>query len=232
MDKVQVKRAQVWINYAIGTWLAPEEIVSLPTVGTNVEVALARLDKAWNKKDKESALQQIRRIREDKLLSTLETGVAYLCCGHVLVEMEKMEEAEFFLRKAVIITPRSHAHFLAVLNWLLGILYWLKEKKRSQASNLWDDSIAYFTRLARDGSTDMKKKAWYEQQISIMQNAMRLAIEEDLLPPVDIISGVNLPPPPPVVFITDVDETSSSGQMETRWSRPRKQPRHTRRNRP
>ena len=218
--KTQIDLARDWVGYTIGTWLAPNEIVSLPTVDVNVELALARLDDAWNNKATESALQQIKRIRSDKFLEPLETAVAFLCCGQVLVEMGRLNEAEAFLRDAIIITPRSHSHFLAVLNWLLGILYWMKESKRTQASNLWNDSISYFTYLARDGSTAMKKKAWYEQQIRIMQTTLRFAIQQDELPPLDpvIIPGVILPPPPPVVFATDQMDDEYK-LRRTRWSR-------------
>lgn len=228
MEKTQIDLAREWVNYAIGTWLAPDEIVALPTVDVNVELALARLDEAWNNKNADSSLQQIKRIKSDNFLEPLESGVAFLCCGHVLVEMGSVNEAESFLRDAIIITPRSHSHFLAVLNWLLGILYWMKENKRAQASNLWNDSISYFTYLSRDGSTDMKKKAWYEQQIGIMQSALRLSIQQDELPPLDIISGVVLPPPPPVVFATDQMDTEYK-QRRTRWSSRTRTSNYTRR---
>jgi len=218
MEKTQIDLAREWVNYAIGTWLAPDEIVSLPTVDVNIELALARLDEAWNKKKADSALQQIKRIKNDNFLEPLESGVAFLCCSHVLVEMGSVSEAELFLRDAIIITPRSHSHFLAILNWILGVLYWMKESKRAQASNLWNDSISYFTVLSRDGSTDMKKKAWYEKQINIMQSALKLSIQNDELPPLDIISGVILPPPPPVVFATDEMDTEYK-RRRTRWSR-------------
>lgn len=220
MKKSQIDLAREWVAYTIGTWLAPDEIVSLPTVDVNVELALARLDDAWNKNDAKSALQQIKRIKNDNFLEPLETGVSYLCCSQVLVEMGSLNEAEVFLRDAIIRTPRSHAHFLAVLNWLLGILYWLKESKRSQASNYWNETMDFFTSIARNGGTAMKKKAWYEKQIGIMQMALRFAIQQDELPPLDpvIIPGVILPPPPPVVFAIDEMDTDFK-RRRTRWSR-------------
>ena len=220
MKKNQIDLARDWVDYTIGTWLAPDEIVSLPMVDVNVEMALARLDDAWNKKEVKSTLEQIKRIKNDNFLEPLETGVAFLCCGQVLVEMGSLNEAEGFLRDAIVRTPRSYAHFLAVLNWLLGTIYWLKESKRSQASNHWNDTMDFFTSIARDGGTAMNKKAWYEKQIGIMQTALRFAIQRDELPPLDpvIIPGVILPPPPPVVFAIDAMDTDFT-RRRTRWSR-------------
>lgn len=201
MNREDLVNAQHWVGYTIANWWMPTGVVRRLTIGPDVEEILYVLYSAWKNKDHLRAWSEIEHINDNFLdMSPMESSIAFLTCGQLSLELENLEGAEDNMKFALVHMPRSKTHQVAVIGWLLGVVYWGRPGKHSDAINLWKNAVADFTKLWRDGSTGMAEKNWYNLQLQVMRRVLRLAIREDRLPPLDSVVRDTPPSQPPLLF--------------------------------
>lgn len=215
MNREELVNAQQWVGYTFDKWWMPTVIVPRITIGLDIEEILFVLYSAWKGKDYLRAWSEIERINDNFIdMSPMESSVAFLTCGHISLELENLEGAEDNLKFALVHMPRSKTHQVAVISWLLGVVYWGRPGKHADAINLWKNAIAGFTTLWREGSTGMAEKYWYNLQLQVMRRVLRLAIREDRLPPLDSVPGAAPPRQPPLLFAAAKNGPFSAEQDE------------------
>ncbi|MFH1633959.1 MAG: hypothetical protein ABIG63_08085 [Chloroflexota bacterium] len=113
----------------------------------------------------------------NKRSSRWEKAEIELACGLALHQMQNHEAAEIRVIQAVnIFFPYTHR--VAVARWMLGIIQWKNESKRSEALNNWRKSIDDFSSLLERANTENKKDRvkWYTNACAVLERAMEQRI--------------------------------------------------------
>ena len=201
MNRVELVNAQQWMGYTIENWWMPSGVVRRIKIGPDIEEILYVLHSVWKKKDRSRVWEEIQKINANQIdMDHMENSIASLTCGQISLALGNLESAESNIKSALVHMPRSKAHHVAVISWLLGIVYWEHPSKHIEAINFWKTAIGLFTKIWRDGLTGMYEKEWYNRQLQVMRRVLRLAIREDQLPPLDSVPGAAPPAHPPLLF--------------------------------
>ena len=125
------------------------------------------------------AYLDIQKLTEivNKRSSSWEKAEIELACGLALHQMQNNEAAEKCVRHAVqMFFPYTHK--VAVARWMLGIIQWKIESKRSEALNNWRKSIDDFSSLLERANTENKKDRvkWYTNACAVLEKAMQQRI--------------------------------------------------------
>ena len=121
----------------------------------------------------------IQKLTEivSKRSSIWEKAEIELACGLALHHMQNNEAAEKYVRRAVqMFFP--HAHEVAVARWMLGIIQWKIESKRSDALNSWRKSIDDFRLLLERSNKENNKDGvmWYTNTCDVIEKVQEQRI--------------------------------------------------------
>jgi len=105
-------------------------------------------------------LQQLRNLA-GKLQDMQEVSHVLIDCGRFAYRLGSLDEAETIFVD-VISRSWSDLHTRAVVQWMLGCVYWDSSKQQQAVVN-WRNSLSDFERLTKQPSLSLEKRSWYEE---------------------------------------------------------------------
>ena len=142
-----------------------------------------KLHSAIDVKDERAVGELIDQLTLFSKLSPdeLELAEVYVEAGKAVFELGYYQYAAKFLEQAAT-RYGVRWHYYAVVQWMLGYVYWCQEGQKTNAIQAWQRSIDKFKNLADRKLISRETSQWYSQSFSEMRTAMELTIENPALP--------------------------------------------------
>ncbi len=122
-------------------------------------------------------LQQVNNSLND-LLGDAERAEICLACGQIYYYMGEYSRAAIEIRRAGNLYRGGYHHNRAVVNWLLGCVFW-RQHRVGDAISRWERARRGFERIA----AKTHHIDWYKARIQEMHETLTRAIDDGRWPP-------------------------------------------------